>query len=167
MGATQSTRVPPTYRLHRPSGQAIVRIDGHTHYLGTWQSPESRARYGELVIEKLGQRPQSLAEQASRDPDRRIEDLIAAYWQHAQDFYKDSATGIATSQLAHIKLVVRHLRHLYADLKITDFGPLKLAEWRDFVTVWAVFVEKDGTRRVEKRMRTLPDGTTELEPLAR
>ena len=27
-------RKPPTYRLHKPTGQAVVRIDGHDFYLG-------------------------------------------------------------------------------------------------------------------------------------
>ena len=26
----------PSYRLHKPSGQAVVTLDGRDHYLGPW-----------------------------------------------------------------------------------------------------------------------------------
>jgi hypothetical protein len=39
----------PTYRLHKPSGQAVVTLDGRDHYLGTHASPESRAKYLRLI----------------------------------------------------------------------------------------------------------------------
>jgi hypothetical protein len=35
----------PTYRLHKATGQAVVTIDGHDHYLGLHGSPESKAKY--------------------------------------------------------------------------------------------------------------------------
>ena len=35
----------PSYRLHRPSGQAVVTLDGRDHYLGRHGSPASRAAY--------------------------------------------------------------------------------------------------------------------------
>ena len=44
----QSSRIP-SYRLHKPSGQARVIIGGRHHYLGPYGSPESKARYEELV----------------------------------------------------------------------------------------------------------------------
>jgi hypothetical protein len=39
----------PAYLLHKPTGQARVRIAGHDYYLGPFGSKESRRRYGELV----------------------------------------------------------------------------------------------------------------------
>jgi hypothetical protein len=32
----------PKYRHHKPSGQAIVTLGGHDHYLGNWHTPESK-----------------------------------------------------------------------------------------------------------------------------
>ena len=29
----------PSYRLHKPTGQAVVRITGHDHYLSASHSP--------------------------------------------------------------------------------------------------------------------------------
>ncbi len=39
----------PAYRLHKPSGQARVIIDGKHVYLGGYGSPESREKYARLL----------------------------------------------------------------------------------------------------------------------
>jgi hypothetical protein len=36
---------PPDYCLHKASGQAVVKLDGRSHYLGIYGSPESQAAY--------------------------------------------------------------------------------------------------------------------------
>lgn len=41
----------PTYRLHRPSGQAVVILRGKDHYLGPYGSERSRGEYDRLVAE--------------------------------------------------------------------------------------------------------------------
>ena len=41
----------PSYRLHKPSGQARTIIDGRHVYLGKYNSPESRQRYARLLAE--------------------------------------------------------------------------------------------------------------------
>lgn len=43
----------PSYRLHRPSGLAIVTLNGQDHYLGRWGSPQSRDEYDRLIGEWL------------------------------------------------------------------------------------------------------------------
>jgi hypothetical protein len=43
----------PSYRLHKPSGQAVVTLKGRDFYLGRHGSPESRAEYDRLVGEWL------------------------------------------------------------------------------------------------------------------
>ena len=45
---TNPTR-PPSYRLHKASGQAVVTIGGKDHYLGVHGTPESRLRYERLI----------------------------------------------------------------------------------------------------------------------
>jgi hypothetical protein len=52
MASRQSVRVP-SYRHHRPSGQAVVTLGGHDIYLGKWQSSKSRQEYRRLVAEWL------------------------------------------------------------------------------------------------------------------
>jgi hypothetical protein len=39
----------PSYCRHKATGQAVVTIDGHDHYLGRYGSPESKARYDEVI----------------------------------------------------------------------------------------------------------------------
>jgi hypothetical protein len=41
----------PSYRLHKPSGQAVVTLDSRDFYLGKYGSPESRAEYDRLISE--------------------------------------------------------------------------------------------------------------------
>ena len=43
----------PSYRLHKPSGQAVVTLDGHDVYLGKHDTPQSRQEYDRLVAEWL------------------------------------------------------------------------------------------------------------------
>ena len=41
----------PKYRHHKGSGQAFVQVKGRRHYLGKWDSPQSKERYSALVAE--------------------------------------------------------------------------------------------------------------------
>jgi len=41
----------PSYRLHKPSGQARVIINGEHIYLGQYGSAESREKYARLIAE--------------------------------------------------------------------------------------------------------------------
>lgn len=43
----------PSYRRHRASGQAVVTLNGVDHYLGPWNSHESRAAYDRITQEWL------------------------------------------------------------------------------------------------------------------
>ena len=43
----------PRNRLHKPSGQAVVTLDGKDHYLGRVNSPESLAEYRRRTSEWL------------------------------------------------------------------------------------------------------------------
>lgn len=48
----------PSYMLHRPTGQARVRLGGRDFYLGPHGSPESRQEYDRVVAEWLSARRQ-------------------------------------------------------------------------------------------------------------
>ena len=51
-----SDRRIPKYRHYRPKDLAVVRIDGHDHYLGKYDSPQSHENYHRLVAEWLAGR---------------------------------------------------------------------------------------------------------------
>ena len=46
----------PACTLHKPTGEARVRIDGRDHYLGVYGSRESRLRYDDLIAEWFARR---------------------------------------------------------------------------------------------------------------
>ena len=52
-------RRKPVYSLHKSSGQARVRIDGREVYLPVYGSPESLARYDELILKWLACDPEA------------------------------------------------------------------------------------------------------------
>ena len=50
--SSKSRRIP-SYRLHKPSGQARVIIDRRHIYLGKYGSPESWEKYRRIIAERL------------------------------------------------------------------------------------------------------------------
>ena len=52
MSKSPSSRIP-SYRLHKPSGRAVVTLSGRDIYLGQHGSPESKERYQREVAEWL------------------------------------------------------------------------------------------------------------------
>lgn len=127
-----SKRVP-TYRHHRPSGQAVVTLNGPDHYLGRWQTPESRAKYDRLIAERL------TADRSPVVPANRvagaagglsINGVIVAYGQHAETYYRHP-DGTPTSEADNIRLALRPLRRLYGRTPAADFDSLALEAVRD------------------------------------
>jgi hypothetical protein len=43
-------RALPSYRHHKPSGQAVVTLNGKDYYLGPWGTKTSRDAYDRLVV---------------------------------------------------------------------------------------------------------------------
>ena len=76
----------PSYRLHKPSGQARVIVHGQHIYLGRYGSSESREKYARIVAESTvaqengidATRPQDALHQFS------VEELILSYWRFAE-----------------------------------------------------------------------------------
>jgi hypothetical protein len=73
------------YLKHRASGQAVVTICGHDHYLGRYGSEGSHALYDKLTAEWIAQgRPRVLV---SRQTGICVNELILAYCQHVAAYY--------------------------------------------------------------------------------
>jgi hypothetical protein len=120
----------PTYRFHRGFGQAIVRIDGVDIYLGVHGTPESKAKYRDLVRKSTADRAKSDAERSVRfHVDLTVAELVARYLLHAETYY--TKNGTATSQLTIVKLTADVLLDRHAYLEVRELGPLALMDCQD------------------------------------
>jgi integrase len=107
----------PKYRKHRASGQAVVALDGKDHYLGPHGTKASHGEYDRLIGEWLatGRRLRSAPSELT------VTELAAAFWRHAQSYYKDS-----DDEIGCFKLVLQILKRLYGRTPAAEFGPLAL-----------------------------------------
>jgi len=111
----------PSYRRHKPSGQAVVTLNGRMIYLGRYGSRRSRAEYDRLVGEWLAAgRSLPLAE-----ADLTVAELAARYWRWAKLYYRD-ADGRPTRSLGRVRRALQVLTEKYAHTAAKDFGPLSL-----------------------------------------
>jgi integrase len=112
----------PRYLYHKARDCAKVVIDGRTYYLGPWKSKASLLEYDRLISEWLANGRTS--GQAGQEQKLTVNELIAAYWKHAKQYYGD------TSTLRNLKAVLRLLREGYGHTAAVDFGPLALKALR-------------------------------------
>ncbi|HEX8916620.1 MAG TPA: site-specific integrase [Humisphaera sp.] len=114
----------PTYRKHKRTGNAVVTVGGRDVYLGPHGTAASRRAYDRVVGEWIA---------AGRPPapdagaDLRVVELAAAFWRHAQGYYSADHGG----EVAAFKVALKLLKKLYADTRITEFGPLQFRTLRD------------------------------------
>jgi hypothetical protein len=74
----------PKYRRHKASGQAIVTLNGHDHYLGPLKTKASLVEYDRLILEWL-------ARGREGEPDATgltVVELVARSWRHAKGYYR-------------------------------------------------------------------------------
>lgn len=126
-------KTKPTYLLHKPTGQARVRIDGRDIYLGEYGSRASRERYDDLV-----------ADWFARNGDLKsyvleVDDLVLLFLEHAREHYRKD--GRLTSEFECLKLAFRPLIELYGHSRARDFGP------RALKAVRKIMVDAGRTRR--------------------
>lgn len=113
----------PAYRLHKPSGRAVVTVAGKVYYLGKYGSTESRAEYERVVAEWLtrSRRPNPIP---GLGPNLTVSEVMIAYWRHVQGYYvKD---GEPTSEVETIRYAIRPVRTLYGTTPAAEFGPTAL-----------------------------------------
>lgn len=120
----------PSYRLHRSTGQAVVRLDGKDHYLGVYGTPDSKRRYEQILAEwlarKSGITPPVLPAEASGYPRLSVEDLIARYLLFAEGHYVKR--GKPTRQMERVKLSLGPVRDQFGAIPAASFGPKALKD---------------------------------------
>ncbi|HTQ37410.1 MAG TPA: hypothetical protein VMJ32_00170 [Pirellulales bacterium] len=112
----------PTYRHHKPSGQAVVTINGQDFYLGLWNSAASRGEYDRRIAEWLACGRQPPAQPAAGG--LTVSEMLVQYWEFAKRHYRKH--GRPSEELKNIRYALRPLRRLYGHTLACDFGPLAL-----------------------------------------
>ena len=116
----EPVRRVPSYRRHKPTGQAVVTLNGRDCHLGPYRAKASRAEYDRLIGEWLA---------AGRclpapESDLTVAELALRYWRFAKVYYlKDGRPSGSTDR---VKAVMRLLRESYAHRLAREFGPLAL-----------------------------------------
>jgi len=112
----------PSYRLHKPSGQAVVTLNSCDFYLGLWQSEASKAEYDRLIAEWVANGRRLPSEEQSDQ--LTVAELAVGFLAHAESYYAND--GETTSEYTCLKDALRPLHELYPQAAVRDFGPLSL-----------------------------------------
>lgn len=119
-----SARIP-AYRHHKPTGLAVVTLNGRDLYLGQWNTNDSRSEYDRLISEWManGRRLPGHESQLT------LTELIASYWRHAKSYYGHNRRS--SGHLDNIRLALRLLREAYGPTIAAEFGPRSLKALRE------------------------------------
>src|SRR6516164_6175001 len=107
----------PSYRRHKASGQAVVTLNGVDHYLGPWNTHQSRAEYDRVLNEWLA-RGRQLGEKgkdADTDP-MLMKELIRGYHSHI--------VATAPQLVVNVRMALKHVRAMYGEIPAEKFGPV-------------------------------------------
>lgn len=112
-------KVQPSYLLHKPSGQARVRINGRDVYLGPHNSPESWQKYHELLARFPT--PESRVNVITESDSTTVAELVARYMKHANSWYSHNP-----DEKYRIKAAIKPLIELCGSVAVNDFSPKRL-----------------------------------------
>lgn len=134
----------PSLRLHKPSKQAVVTIDGRDHYLGPWGSRRAKVEYERLIAEWTANGGMG------GGPGRSVTvaELVLAYRKFAATYYAPPS-----QEAAQIRLAMRPLVGKYGHTFARDFGPLALKAVRQ-TWIEAGLARKYINQRVGRIVRT-------------
>jgi integrase len=132
----------PAYSRHKASGQAVVRLHGHDHYLGPYGSPESHERYARLITQWRASQAMSQLTAAPARMHRQqpfsVNEMLLAYVEFARGYY--TKDGQRNQEFESLKYAMRPLKALYGHSRAAEFGP------KDLKTIRQHLVEKGLSR---------------------
>jgi integrase len=109
----------PSYRHHKPSGQAVVTLNGRDIYLGPWDTPESKAAYDRFTAEWLArgrqQSPPPAREQAAQAT--LLKEVILAYYRHCE-------ATVRPVELDKVRDALKPVRLLYGETEAVSFDAI-------------------------------------------
>jgi hypothetical protein len=120
------TKLLPTYRRHKPSGRAVVTLNGKDHYLGPWKSAESKAAYESLIAQWIAAGRQAIE---TAPASKTVAEVCVAYLAFAKGYYRKDDRPTAT--VSSIKVAIRATRLAHGRTAAAGFGPLSLSTIRD------------------------------------
>ncbi|MFV0443957.1 MAG: tyrosine-type recombinase/integrase, partial [Planctomycetaceae bacterium] len=117
-----TSRLVPSYTLHKPTGQGRVRINGKDYYTGPFNSAESLKRYDELIGEFL----------RDRSVDgylMTIDELALKFLAWTEARYRKH--GEPSEHHRQYHQTMKDFRKSFGRVRCIDFGPRKLKEYRE------------------------------------
>lgn len=123
----------PSYRRHKPSGQAVVTLDGRDLYLGKYNTASSRQAYDRVINEWLAHERSlpAVSQKGNSDRGFTINELILAFWKHAHHYYRKD--GKPTGEIQALRYSLRPLAQLYGAEPVANFGPRMLKAVRQIM----------------------------------
>ena len=151
---------PPRYRRHRPTGQAVVTIDGRDHYLGRYGSHDSHEKYERLIKAWRRRRDQTLPPPAGTEPaplvpkEPTVNVISLTYIRYAKTYYKPTAEG-EQKEVGCLRDALKLVRRLYGRRPASEFGPKALKEVRKAMVEkgWARTYVNHQVGRVKRMFR--------------
>lgn len=117
----------PKHYHHKASGRGYTKLDGKCVYTGAWGTQAAQDKYHCIIAEWIARGRQTLP---VGHPDTSIEEVVAAFWQHASGYYK-GPDGKPTGELNNYRGALKLLNRFYGETLAADFGPKALKVVRD------------------------------------
>jgi hypothetical protein len=117
MALSSKAATIPSYRKHKASGQAVVTLNGVDHYLGPWNTHQSRAEYDRVLNEWLARGRQLGEKTRSSDPDELLmKELIRGYHAHI--------VATAPQLEVNVRMALKPVKAMYGETPAARFGPV-------------------------------------------
>jgi integrase len=110
----------PSYRRHKASGQAVVTLNGRDHYLGAWNSPQSKAEYERLIGEWLV-RGRRLSHRRDGDGDgdeMLLKELVNGYRASV-------VPNLPDVEVDKLSRALKPVRDMFGETNASEFGPVR------------------------------------------
>jgi integrase len=129
----------PKYSLHKATGQARVKYNGKTTYLGKYGSDESKEAYSRFIANLPKPEEDDKLPEPTPGAVLLVREIVLHYHTFAKGYYVRD--GIPTGEHLTIKAALRPLKNHFGDLPARDFGPKRLKKLQD------VMIGLDWSRR--------------------
>jgi integrase len=141
----------PTYRLQKPTGQAVVTLNGHDVYLGVHGTDASREAYDRIIAAWLAAGRQYARPGDPCPADLTVNEVTLAYWRYDEKRY--TRDGVPARELRNIKDALRHIKPLYGNTPAAEFGPKSLKALRQTMIDGDGLARSTINQRIQKIVR--------------